>query len=125
MKNIKQVKEMETIEDLIEEIEKLGWTVEKEEEKEKVSLFMSQYSTAGQDFSFTLEFNGDVGDFIDSIYDYHDGYDVSEEASYWLDDSGHGINGAPHDMKDLYEDMEACASMVNSLYDELTKIYNV
>ena len=38
-----------------------------------------------------------------------------EEAYIWLDDSGHGKNGAPHDMKDVYEDMEACKSMLGEL----------
>ena len=36
----------------------------------------------------------------------HESFDVSEEAYLWLDNFGHGKNGAPYDMKDVYEDME-------------------
>ena len=40
------------------------------------------------------------------LYTWFDNYDVSYETYIWLDDSGHGSNGAPYDMKDVYEDME-------------------
>ena len=36
----------------------------------------------------------------------YESFDVSEEAYLWLDSFGHGKNGAPYDMKDVYEDME-------------------
>jgi len=36
----------------------------------------------------------------------YESFDASEEAYLWLDNSGHGKNGAPYDMKDVYEDME-------------------
>ena len=39
------------------------------------------------------------------------------ETYLWLDSDGHGKNGAPYDMKDLYEDMEACREIIYELYE--------
>lgn len=41
----------------------------------------------------------------------------------WLDSDGHGINGAPYDMKDVYEDMEACQNMILELYIRIKQIF--
>ena len=38
-----------------------------------------------------------------------------------LDNTGHGLNGAPYDMKDVYEDMEACKKMVYELWKLLSE----
>ena len=37
----------------------------------------------------------------------------------WLDIDGHGKNGAPYDMRDVYDDMEAVNDMLWDLYDDL------
>ena len=58
----------------------------------------------------------------DEIITYYENFDVSEEAYYWLDDSGHGKNGAPYDMKDVYEDMEECKEFI---YDAFCLIRNL
>ena len=100
---------------LIEKIEGLGWVVDKEDEEYR----MSRYSPAGQDFSFVVEAGEDTEAFIQNIKQAYDDYDVSEEAYLWLDDSGHGQRGAPYDMKDVYEDMEACEAMILELYQQL------
>lgn len=91
-----------------------GWTVI----KNKNEFTFSKYSPAGQDFSFEVEANN-IDELISKIYNYHDSYDVSEEAYIWLDNFGHGKNGAPHDMKDVYKDMVACKKMIYDLYDDL------
>ena len=57
--------------------------------------------------------------FVEAIHTEYDGYDVSFEAYLWLDDDGHGKNGAPYDMKDVYEDMEAVKDMLWELYNDL------
>lgn len=103
---------------LITKAEKLGWTVT--EESESTFLF-SKFSPAGQDFNVSVDSENDVDLFIHNIYARYDDFDVSEETYFWLDNSGHGKNGAPYDMKDLYEDMEACQEMILELYNELSK----
>lgn len=101
----------------IEQIRELGWSVSMEENSTYVEL--SKYSPAGQDFFFTIDTENDRDRFIDNIYNYYENFDVSYETYLWLDESGHGKNGAPYDMKDLYEDMEACEKMIKELYDSL------
>jgi hypothetical protein len=80
------------------------------------SIYFSKYSPAGQDFGFSVHSNT-IEELAENIFDYYRGYDVSYEASLWLDDDGHGTNGAPYDMKDLYEDMEACEKNILELYE--------
>lgn len=94
--------------------EKLDWGIDINNNE----FEFSKYSPAGQDFNFCV--NGDdLEEVIKSINEYCDNFDCSEETYLWLDNSGHGANGAPYDMKDLYEDMEACLDMVKELKQEL------
>lgn len=58
---------------------------------------------------------------LNNIKDYYDNYDCSYEAYLWLDNTGHGTNGAPYDMKDVYEDMEACEEMTFELWKSLSE----
>jgi predicted heme/steroid binding protein len=102
---------------LIAKAEKLGWTVT--EESENIFLF-SKYSPAGQDFNVSVDSENDVDLFINNIYARYEDFDCSEETYLWLDNTGHGTNDAPYDMKDLYEDMESCQEMILELYNELS-----
>ncbi|WP_099301867.1 hypothetical protein [Bacillus sp. Marseille-P3800] len=101
---------------LIDKIESLGWNVEKEGDNE---YRISKFSPAGQDFGITI--NGECEkDLIDSIYSKYENFDVSEETYLWLDNTGHGINGAPYHMRELLTDMEACEQMIFNLYKEIS-----
>lgn len=40
----------------------------------------------------------------------------------WLDDEGHGSNGAPYDMKDVYEDMEWWKDSLENLANTLESL---
>lgn len=98
--------------------EELGWTVDLEMEN---SVTFSQYSPAGQDFSFSINFD-DIEDLINEVEQYYENYDASYEAYLWLDETGHGKNGAPYEMIDVYNDMEACKDMVWELSEALGEI---
>lgn len=112
-----------SIEKLLNRAKENGWNVTVDGNY----INIGKYSPAGQDFSFDI----DVTDFeeendstaaelfVEAIHAEYDEYDVSYEAYIWLDDDGHGKNGAPYDMKDVYEDMEACKDMLWELYDDL------
>ena len=103
------------INELVERIESLGWTVEREGDNE---YRLGKYSPAGQDFSIIAE--GDSPeDIIDNIHQAYENFDVSEATYIWLDNTGHGKNGAPYHMKDLLKDMEACEQMILGLYNEV------
>lgn len=83
---------------------------------------VGKFSPAGHDFTFTIEKGKNVHDLIKNIYNYYDSFDVSEETSYWLNNFGHGKNGAPYDMKDVYEDMECCKQYILDFYNIIKKL---
>lgn len=101
---------------LIEKIENLGWSVNIEDD---TMVSLGKYSPMGQDFNISIDTENDVDCFIENIYKYYDNFDVSYETYLWLDNEGHGKNGAPYDMRDVYNDMEACKNNIYELYQKL------
>jgi hypothetical protein len=98
---------------LIAKFEEHDFSVDCDEDGE---ITFSKYSPAGQDFGFSVNANT-LGELLRKIGEYHYYYDPSEEAYLWLDDTGHGRNGAPYDMKDVYEDMESCKEYIWEAYE--------
>ena len=78
----------------------------------------SQFSPAGQDFNVEVSANN-LQELSKKLNEYFENYDISYEAYLWLDNTGHGINGSPYDMRDLYEDMEACQKMLKELSEAI------
>lgn len=105
---------------LFDKAEELGWS--RYHFNDNIYDF-GKYSNAGQDFSITIDTEGDPALFLNNIYERYSNFDVSEEAALWLDESGHGKNGAPYDMKDVYEDMEECRDNILELHSELKDYY--
>ena len=59
------------------------------------------------------------------VAEYYSDFDVSRETYLWLDDTGHGKNGAPYDMIEVYHDMEECEELIQELKDDLiSALYN-
>lgn len=81
-----------------------------------------KYSSAGQDFSFSLDIKEDMKSFASEVWEYYESYDVSEEASYWIDSSGHGANGAPYEAIEVIADMEECKGFIKEFYKALMGI---
>lgn len=110
--------ENKTIEKCIEIAEKLEWSVEHEDDYGCLDFAWS--SRYGQDFHMTVVVvDNEPETLVDAIDEYINSFDVSEEAYLWLDDTGHGRNGAPYNMKDVYEDMEDCLCKMEELHSEL------
>lgn len=108
-------------------VSELGWNVE----EECGELTFSRISLFGQDFEFSIEGSFDdldvdieshINKLIDLIHEYYENFDVSYEAYLLLDQTGHGKNGAPYRMIDVYKDMEWCEEQIDLLCDELYKI---
>ena len=78
-------------------------------------------SPAGQDFSFAIDFEDVDGldEIIDKIYEAYNDFDCSYETYLWIGEDGHGVNGAPYEMIDVYKDMECCEQMILDLHDAL------
>ena len=98
---------------------KLGFSVNWTQTKHGKYAEFSKRSPAGQDFSFDCEYKT-LGEIPEKVYEYYKGYDPSNEASLWLDGSGHGRNGAPYEMGDIFEDMKWCKESVRGLYEALS-----
>ena len=76
-----------------------------------------KYSPAGQHFSITVDTGNNLNEFTYNIYQLWESFDCSYETYLWLDNTGHGINGAPSDMKEIYEDMEICKQYILDLHN--------
>ena len=109
-------------EKIYEIAEREGWAVSHTVCQGEISFEFSKLSPAGQDFNFTRDVDyEDDEDYVfaelrDAVYSYWENFDVCEETYIWLDNTGHGMNGAPENMKDLYEDMQACEDMIHDLW---------
>lgn len=75
-----------------------------------------KYSSAGQDFNFSIDTENNLYYFANNILAYYQDFDVSAEAMLWLGPDGHGRNGAPYDMQDVYKDMEECEAFIYEAY---------
>ena len=111
-------------EKIYEIAEREGWQVDSYyvDNKTKVCFSFEKYSPAGQDFYFEVFVRNEVYEDLvfeylkNAVYEYWECFDVCYETYILLDETGHGKNGAPHDMKDLYEDTQACADMIHDLW---------
>ena len=109
-------------EKIYEIAEREGWEVSHTVCQGEISFEFSKLSPAGQDFYFTRDVDYEDDEYYvfaelrDAVYRYWENFDVCEETYIWLDNTGHGMNGAPENMKDLYEDMQACEDMIYDLW---------
>ncbi|MDA3053227.1 hypothetical protein OFO01_07315 [Campylobacter sp. JMF_01 NE2] len=85
------------------------------------SAEFSTYSPCGQDFNFSIDYKK-ISDLPEEIHKYYHAYDPSYETSLWIDSEGHGKNGAPYEIGDIYEDMKWCEASIKELYEELQKV---
>lgn len=108
---------MKEFDKIIKAIKNLGWSVTVEEN----DFNLQKFSPAGQDFNIEI-IADNVTDFINAIRERRESFDISYETYIWLDNTGHGVNGAPYDMRDLYNDMEACLEMMKELLDEIEQV---
>lgn len=85
-----------------------------------------KYSSQGQDFNINIQ--TEEGNTLESINakirKYYDDFDVSEEAALWIDDTGHGKNGAPYELEDILDDMKECKSFILELSQIFEKFIN-
>ena len=109
---------------VIEIAEENGFSVNvynNREDKEEYYFEFGKYSDCGRDFTFDIVFDtlSDISDIADKIYEFYDDFDVSYETYIWLDNFGHGTNGAPDDMLDAYNDTKQCEGFIEELYNAI------
>lgn len=62
------------------------------------------YSPAGEDFIFTVWFDGTPEDFVEQFAAYEEDFDPDEHAAGWIE--GRGTNGIPNSIAALIKDAE-------------------
>lgn len=91
--------------------------------EQKTEFEFGKYTPAGQDFSFYADMKcANINSLIEEIENYYEGFDVDSEAYLWLDNEGHGKNGAPYRMRAVLDDMEAAERMIANLLDTVVKM---
>lgn len=77
----------------------------------QINVEFETYTDAGQDpvvditFDDSNDYENDLAQLVNKLYDYWDDYNPEEEASLWIGDDGRGANGAPYHITDLVKDM--------------------
>ena len=99
------------LEKLLAYIETLGWNVYCGDDG---YVELSQYSSAGEDFSFTVSENN----LIEDVKDYAESFDSEEHAAMWYDAGQSGVRGVPS-LHELVEDADAIQEMLNDLATNL------
>ena len=95
------------LEHLLAYIETLGWDVYCDGDG---WVELSQFSSAGEDFSFTVSANN----LIEDVKDYAESFDSEEHAAMWYDAGQSGVRGVPS-LHELVEDADAIQEMLNDL----------
>lgn len=99
------------IKNLLAYIESLGWNVYCDGDG---WVELSQFSSAGEDFSFTVSENN----LIEDVKDYAESFDSEEHAAMWYDAGQSGVRGVPS-FPELVEDAESIQEMLNELAMDL------
>ena len=95
------------IKNLLSYIESLGWNVYRDGDG---YVELSQYSSAGEDFLFTVS----ESNLIEDVKDYAESFDSEEHAAMWYDAKQRGIRGVPS-LHELVEDADAIQEMLEDL----------
>lgn len=106
--------------ELMKAIENAGWNMT----EDKTDYNFEIFSPAGQDFSFyidKIDKKDDLDTLSSEIYDYYNCFDVDEATYLWLDETGHGRNGAPYKMEAVLEDMKWCENKIYELFQIIQK----
>lgn len=81
---------------------------------------IEQYSPAGEEYVFTVWFNGFDADFIEKVCEYAEDYDADDHAADLVQYRGQG--GVPNSVREIIDDAEEIGTMLSDLADELSGI---
>lgn len=98
------------------------WSVSFGEQRDETYAEFESYTDAGQDLIVTIWIDNkdeSMSDVSAKLRDYAFNYDPDEEASKWIGENGHGMNGAPYHLSDILADMEDAKQMIYDLSDAM------
>lgn len=67
-----------------------------------IGMELSQYTPMGEDWNFSIEYDGSVESFMENLKEFERNFDVDEEAQFFI--SQMGVSGIPNDAEGLLED---------------------
>lgn len=116
------------VEELTDNYPDTQWSVNVYEQSDNQIVCEFEARTpAGYDLIVPIVFkaqddcDSDMDNLIYELREYSDTFDPEEETYLWLDETGHGKNGAPYHMRDLLSDMESAQGMIDCLYSYFHK----
>lgn len=89
------------------------------EQNSRMYVEMEKYSPAGEDFLMVIDFDAEdqAKTFLKNLWDYADNFDIDDHVEMWIPERGK--KGCPSTARELVEDAEAIAEMMQELYEEL------
>lgn len=92
-------------------------------ESDGKTILISAFSPEGQDCNMEIGLDEDdtLTTLADRVYGHYEDFDVSEETYLWLDNTGHGKNGAPYELEDLLNDMKWQENWMLDVYHMINK----
>lgn len=99
-------------------IEAEGWSIVSDKSD---YIELQIFSPAGEDCSpmFWVEGENNINGLLSSLNHYIEYYDIDNEVYIWLDNSGHGMDGAPYHIEDILNDKKWFLNKLKELKDEL------
>ena len=74
----------------------------------------------GGDYDGYITLTGNtLEELAEDAYKAYDNFDVDRETALWIDDEGHGRNGAPYHIKDILEEFESYEKDLEDLWSAL------
>lgn len=96
-----------------------------------ITLELQTYTNYDCDFTIIISYEVNSNkaiekeNLINALIEFYNNFDVSYETYLWLDNTGHGTNGAPYDMKDIYEDQLYAIEQLDKLTIEISQKWNI
>ncbi|MDO4800729.1 MAG: hypothetical protein Q4A15_01050 [Prevotellaceae bacterium] len=106
------------MEKLIRACHKTGWNMTIESTNGLTEISLQRYTNSGQDANqcFTINKASTSEEIAHDLYTLYESFDVDYETYIWLDNCGHGQNGAPYHIKDILKDMESVEENLHKLW---------
>lgn len=99
---------------IIDAAEKLGWSVN---EYDDGTAEFSQFSPAGEDFSFCVP----IENVAEEVKEYYNDFDIDEHIEMWIAAKNSGVSGVPS-IQELCDDAEKIGEMLEDLAIAVAKI---
>jgi len=100
-------------------IESYGWEITDCSFGVKKGYELSQYSPAGEDFSFDVEAES-PDELVESVMRYATDFDPDEHAEMWIEARRYGRGGIPS-IRQLIQDADDLEEMLNALAEGLAQ----